>query len=56
MKLEAANQEDIARMREISAEAVRAGAFGFSTSRTIAHKTLAGDHHPGLRAGRSKLR
>src|SRR5277367_6990915 len=32
MALEDANQEDIARMREITAEAIRAGAFGFSTS------------------------
>ena len=55
MALEDANQEDIARMREITAEAVRAGAFGFSTSRTIAHKTLAGDHHPGLRAQENEL-
>ena len=55
MALEDANQEDIARMREITAEAVRAGAFGFSTSRTIAHKTLAGEHHPGLKAQENEL-
>ena len=55
MALEDANQEDIARMREITADAIRAGAFGFSTSRTIAHKTLAGDHHPGLRAQENEL-
>jgi N-acyl-D-aspartate/D-glutamate deacylase len=55
MALENANQEDIARMRKITAEAVRAGAFGFSTSRTIAHKTLAGDHHPGLKAQEAEL-
>jgi N-acyl-D-aspartate/D-glutamate deacylase len=55
MALEDANQEDIARMREITAEAVRAGAFGFSTSRTLAHKTLAGDPHPGLRAQEAEL-
>ena len=55
MALEEANQEDIARMRELTAEAVRAGAFGFSTSRTIAHKTLAGDPHPGLRAHENEL-
>ena len=45
LNLEDANQEDIQQMREITADAVRAGAFGFSTSRTIAHKTLAGDRH-----------
>jgi N-acyl-D-aspartate/D-glutamate deacylase len=55
LNLEDANQEDIARMREITAEAVRAGAFGFSTSRTIAHKTLAGDHTPTLHAQESEL-
>lgn len=55
MALENANQEDVARMRQITADAVRAGAFGFSTSRTIAHKTLAGDLHPGLRAHENEL-
>src|ERR1700710_94661 len=55
LNLEDANQEDIARMRELTAEAVRAGAFGFSTSRTIAHKTLAGDHTPTLRAQENEL-
>ena len=55
MSLEDANQADIARMREITADAVRAGAFGFSTSRTIAHKTLAGDHTPALRAQETEL-
>ncbi len=55
MNLEDANQEDIQRMREITAEAVRAGAFGFSTSRTIAHKTLAGDNTPTLRAQEAEL-
>jgi N-acyl-D-aspartate/D-glutamate deacylase len=55
LNLEDANQEDIARMRELTADAVRAGAFGFSTSRTIAHKTLAGDHTPTLHAQESEL-
>jgi N-acyl-D-aspartate/D-glutamate deacylase len=55
LNLEDANQADIQQMREITAEAVRAGAFGFSTSRTIAHKTLAGDHTPTLRAQEAEL-
>ena len=55
LNLEDANQADIAQMREITADAVRAGAFGFSTSRTIAHKTLAGDHTPTLRAQEAEL-
>jgi N-acyl-D-aspartate/D-glutamate deacylase len=55
LTLEDANQADIQQMREIAADAVRAGAFGFSTSRTIAHKTLAGDPTPTLRAQESEL-
>ena len=55
MELENATETDIARMREISREAARAGAFGFSTSRTISHKTLAGDFHPGLKAQEAEL-
>ena len=55
LALENANQADIARMREIVAEAVRAGAFGFSTSRTISHKTLKGDPTPTLRAQEDEL-
>jgi N-acyl-D-aspartate/D-glutamate deacylase len=55
LNLEDANQADIQQMREITADAVRAGAFGFSTSRTIAHKTLAGDHTPTLRAQEAEL-
>jgi N-acyl-D-aspartate/D-glutamate deacylase len=55
LNLEDANQADIQQMREITADAVRGGAFGFSTSRTIAHKTLAGDHTPTLRAQEAEL-
>jgi N-acyl-D-aspartate/D-glutamate deacylase len=55
LNLEDANQADIQQMREITADAVSAGAFGFSTSRTIAHKTLAGDHTPTLRAQEAEL-
>ena len=55
LDLEPANQGDIAAMRAIVAEAVRAGAFGFSTSRTISHKTLKGDFTPTLRAQEDEL-
>ena len=55
IKLENANQADIARMREITAEAVRAGAFGVSTSRTTSHKSLKGDYTPTLRAQEEEL-
>ena len=55
VRLENADQADIARMREIAAEAVRAGAFGFSTSRTTSHKSLKGDYTPTLRAQEQEL-
>ncbi|WP_281685052.1 N-acyl-D-amino-acid deacylase family protein [Thalassobaculum salexigens] len=52
---EQANQADIAKMRALTREAMEAGAFGFSTSRTISHKTLAGDLTPTLRAHEDEL-
>ncbi len=52
---EAATPEDIARMRVITADAIRAGAFGFSTSRTISHKSLDGTYTPTLRAHEDEL-
>src|SRR3546814_15187390 len=45
----------MAQMRTIAADAMRAGAIGFSTSRTIGHKTLAGDPIPTLRAAEREL-
>ncbi len=55
LALENASQADIAAMRALTAEAVRAGAFGVSTSRTISHKTLKGDPTPTLRAQEEEL-
>jgi len=52
---EAATEDDRNRMARIVAEGLRAGALGFATSRTIAHKTLAGDHVPTLRAAEAEL-
>lgn len=52
---EAATAGDIAEMRAITAEAVRQGAFGFSTSRTLSHKSLKGDYTPTLRATEDEL-
>ncbi len=52
---EAATEADIAAMRQIAAAAIRAGAFGFSTSRTISHKSLSGDYTPTLRANEAEL-
>ncbi|MBV9331339.1 MAG: amidohydrolase family protein [Alphaproteobacteria bacterium] len=54
-QLEAATPEDIAEMRKLSAEAMRAGALGFSTSRTLNHKTVKGDPTPSLRATEAEL-
>ena len=54
-RLEMANEDDTARMRELSAEAMRAGAMGFSTSRSINHKTVKGAHTPSLKASEAEL-
>ena len=56
LKLEDANQADIAQMREIAREAMLSGAFGFSTSRSLSHKTLKGDPTPTLRVQEDELR
>jgi N-acyl-D-aspartate/D-glutamate deacylase len=52
---EIANDQDMATMRKLSKEAVEAGAFGFSTSRTISHKSLKGEFTPTLRAHEDEL-
>src|SRR6516225_2063467 len=52
---ESATEADIAAMRRITAVAIRAGAFGFSTSRTISHKSLTGEYTPTLRANEVEL-
>ena len=55
LALEPATADDIARMREITAAAVRAGAFGVSTSRTTSHRSLNGEFIPTLRAYEDEL-
>ncbi len=52
---EDATAADRAEMARLVAEGLRAGALGFATSRTIAHKTLAGDLIPTLRAAEAEL-
>ncbi|MGO9559169.1 MAG: N-acyl-D-amino-acid deacylase family protein [Acidimicrobiales bacterium] len=54
-RLEPATDEDSAEMRQIAADAMRAGAIGFSTSRTLNHRTATGDPTPSLRAEASEL-
>src|SRR6202035_6111424 len=44
---EPATTEDFAKMHRLTEEAVLAGAFGFTTSRTNAHKTTQGEMVPG---------
>ena len=47
IRRETATAEDIALMAKLTEEAIRAGAFGFTTSRTNAHKTTRGEMVPG---------
>jgi N-acyl-D-aspartate/D-glutamate deacylase len=55
IRLEAANAEDIAQMRVLTIEALRAGAFGFTTSRTDSHKTPVGEMVPSRFAATDEL-
>jgi N-acyl-D-amino-acid deacylase len=52
---EAATAEDIAEMRRLTEESLRAGAFGFTTSRTYSHKTNDGQLVPGHFAEEQEL-
>ena len=55
IRLEQATGEDIAAMRRITVDALRAGAFGFTTSRTDLHRTTRGDMVPARYAGADEL-
>lgn len=52
---EAASDDEIAQMGEIVRAGVEAGAFGFSTSRTLNHRTSTGDPTPTLGAAGREL-
>ena len=52
---EAATAEEIARMGELVRDGVRAGALGFSTTRTLVHRTADGDLTPTLGAAREEM-
>jgi N-acyl-D-aspartate/D-glutamate deacylase len=54
-RLEPATEQDAAEMRLLTTEAMRAGALGFTTSRTRNHRTATGDPTPSLRAGADEL-
>jgi N-acyl-D-aspartate/D-glutamate deacylase len=47
--------EDNKAMAAMAGDAVRAGALGFSTSRTLNHRTSTGDFTPTLKAGEDEL-
>jgi N-acyl-D-aspartate/D-glutamate deacylase len=48
-------EDDLREMRALVAEAVRAGAVGVSTSRTLSHKDSTGTPAPHVRSGRDEL-
>jgi N-acyl-D-amino-acid deacylase len=55
VRREAATPDDIAEMRRLTIEALRAGAFGFTTSRTDSHKTPDGEMVPSRDADDHEL-
>lgn len=52
---EPATADEVARMREITRDAISAGALGFSTTRTMVHRTADGDLTPTLGAARAEM-
>ena len=52
---EAPTDSDIAAMSAIVEEGLRAGALGFSTSRTVLHKSVDGELVPGTTATQEEL-
>jgi N-acyl-D-aspartate/D-glutamate deacylase len=52
---EVATEHDVAQMRDMVREALDAGALGFSTSRTLLHKSIEGIPVPGTFASREEL-
>ncbi len=52
---EPANADDLARMSQVVAEAMKAGALGFSTSRSLNHRSSDQHLMPGISASESEL-
>ena len=54
-KNEPATPEDIAQMRELTRQAIEAGALGVSTSRVLGHRAMDGEPVPGTFAAEDEL-
>ena len=52
---EAANADDMAKMRALTKEAMEAGAMGVTTSRNLIHRTKAGELAPSLHSNEAEL-
>ena len=52
---EAPTSQDLAQMRALTADAIRAGAFGVTTSRNLLHRTRAGALAPSLHSEEAEL-
>jgi N-acyl-D-aspartate/D-glutamate deacylase len=52
---EPASEEDLQRMAELTEQALTAGALGFTTSRTLLHKTARGEYVPNFGAAAREL-
>ncbi len=50
-----ATAAEIAEMGRVAAAGIRAGALGFTTSRTVLHKAATGDYTPDMGAAREEL-
>jgi N-acyl-D-aspartate/D-glutamate deacylase len=50
-----AGAQDLQRMADLTEQALRAGALGFSTSRTLLHKTARGEYVPNFGAAAAEL-
>jgi len=55
INFEDATPDDIAKMRELTEEGLKAGAFGFTTSRTESHRTTQGERVPARYAKPDEL-
>jgi N-acyl-D-amino-acid deacylase len=55
MVREPATRDDMLRMRDLTQEAIAAGALGFSTSRSVNHRTADGDPTPSYQVAEQEL-